>query len=180
MNPKDLNKENNLFHQEVKDVKPLDNSNISRSQKEKPKPKARRRIIDGGDDIEDLTDDFSINNFVETDEKLIFSRPGIQNKVIKELKRGRYSIQDKIDLHGLTTEKAKKSLSRFFISAISNEIRCVLVIHGKGYSSVGHGPVIKSMVNSWLRKRDYILAFCSAKPEDGGTGAIYVLLRKKV
>jgi len=65
-----------------------------------------------------------------------------------------------------------------FISEVRNRgLRCIRIIHGKGYGSSNQGPVIKPLVNQWLRKKAEILAFCSARPVDGGTGAVYVLVK---
>ena len=110
---------------------------------------------------------------------LSYCQPGIQKQVFRKLKRGQYSITTELDLHGLTRAEAEVELIDFIDYALTENIRCVRIIHGKGLGSNNNGPVIKPLVNRWLRRRDDILAFCSARPVDGGTGAVYVLLRSK-
>ena len=108
---------------------------------------------------------------------LSYVQPGIQKQVFRKLKRGQYSIEAELDLHGLTRDEAQQHLNEFILEVRDQGIRCVRIIHGKGYGSSNQGPVIKPLVNQWLRKRKEILAFCSARPVDGGTGAVYVLIK---
>jgi len=97
---------------------------------------------------------------------------------MKELRRGKLPPQDYIDLHGLTSHAAHEILRDFILSSHRRGLRCVRVVHGKGISSGAKGPVLKAGVNAWLRHWDEVKAFCSAQDRDGGTGAVYVLLRK--
>ena len=101
----------------------------------------------------------------------------MQKKVFRKLKRGQYSIEAELDLHGLTKVEAEEQLNMFISEIRDQGIRCVRIIHGKGYGSTNKGPVIKPLVNRWLQQRSEILAFCSARPADGGTGAVYVLVK---
>ena len=110
-------------------------------------------------------------------DSLSYVQAGIQKQVFRKLKRGQYSIEAELDLHGSTRLEAEQQLAEFINGCRDRGIRCVRIIHGKGYGSSNHGPVIKPLVNQWLQKRTEILAFCSAKPTDGGTGAVYVLLK---
>jgi DNA-nicking Smr family endonuclease len=116
---------------------------------------------------------------VETGEELLFVRPGLQHTVIRKLRRGHYVVEAELDLHGHTVSEARERIALFLHQARAMDKRCVRIIHGKGKSSEGKLPVLKGKVNSWLRQKDEVLAFCSATPSDGGTGAVYVLLRKK-
>lgn len=115
---------------------------------------------------------------VETGEELLFSRPGIQHSVMRKLRRGEYVIEAQLDLHGQTVAQARTSVVRFLLECKTLGRRCVRIIHGKGRGSEGRLPVLKGKVNVWLRRKDEVLAFCPAKPTDGGAGAVYVLLRK--
>ena len=115
---------------------------------------------------------------VETGEELVYRRAGVPDAVLRNLRRGRYAIEDEIDLHGLTTIEAREALREFLSEAASRRLACVRVIHGKGRGSGPRGPVLKKSVNLWLRKHDDVLAFCSARNPHGGTGAIYVLLTR--
>ncbi len=108
---------------------------------------------------------------------LSYVQSGIQKQVFRKLKRGQYSIEAELDLHGLTRDEAQQQLNEFILEVRERGMRCVRIIHGKGYGSSNHGPVIKPLVNQWLRKRNEILAVCSARPVDGGTGAVYVLIK---
>jgi DNA-nicking Smr family endonuclease len=106
-----------------------------------------------------------------------FCRPGIQKTVLRKLKRGQYRITAELDLHGMNARTAQQELSIFIKQAKAADARCVRIVHGKGLRSSNRGPVIKPLVGSWLRRSQDVLAFCSARPVDGGTGAVYVLLK---
>jgi DNA-nicking Smr family endonuclease len=113
---------------------------------------------------------------METGEELIFQRPNVGRKVMRQLRRGNYSLQEEIDLHGLTADEAQVELHGFIKQCSIDGIRCVRVVHGKGLGSGPKGPVLKAGVNRWLTQWEEVAAFCSAQPRDGGTGAVYVLL----
>ena len=123
-----------------------------------------------------LSDDYSPD--IETGEELLFVRTGIQPRVLRKFRRGQYTIEAELDLHGRTALEARELVSQFLHNARLNNKRCVRIIPGKGLSSLAKLPVLKVKVNSWLRQMDAVLAFCSARPNDGGTGAVYVLLKK--
>lgn len=109
-------------------------------------------------------------------DELVFRRPQVQPTVLRRLRRGEYRVQREIDLHGLTVAEAKQALRQFLIRALEQQLRCVRVIHGKGLRSGHRGPVLKLAVSQVLRRTGAVLAFVSARPVDGGTGAVYVLL----
>lgn len=108
-----------------------------------------------------------------------YTRPGMQSAIMRKLRRGHYKIGAEIDLHGMSASMALEALARFLQQAQRSASRCVRIIHGKGRRSSNDGPVLKPLVCRWLSKRDEVLAFSSARPMDGGTGALYVLLRRK-
>lgn len=114
---------------------------------------------------------------VESGEELFYGRGHVSAEVLKKLRRGHYAIADELDLHGYTAVAARDALRAFIAAAIARRLACVRIIHGKGRGSGPRGPVLKKSVNLWLRKHDAVLAFCSARPAQGGTGALYVLLR---
>jgi DNA-nicking Smr family endonuclease len=116
---------------------------------------------------------------VETGEELLFARPGLQHGVLRKLRRGQYSHGAELDLHGMTVVIARQALALFLSECQHDGIRNVRIIHGKGNGSLRQQPILKSKVNHWLRQRNEVLAFCSARPIDGGTGALYVLLRSR-
>ncbi|GMW05464.1 MAG: Smr/MutS family protein [Gammaproteobacteria bacterium] len=115
---------------------------------------------------------------LETGEELSFRRQEISAAAFRRLRQGRYAIKAELDLHGMTSAQARVELRAFLAESVAGGIRCVRVVHGKGIRSGQRGPVLKASVNGWLRRWDDVLAFVSAPPRDGGTGAVYVLLRQ--
>jgi len=111
-------------------------------------------------------------------DSLRFCRAGVGRKTMRKLSRGSFSIQAEIDLHGMTAADARIELKGFIEYSVRTGLSCVRIIHGKGLGSGLSGPVLKRKVNAWLRHWDPVLAFVSARAVDGGTGAVYVLLRK--
>ncbi len=110
-------------------------------------------------------------------EPLFYARPGLSRSVIRRLRRGRYRINAELDLHGLSLAQAYMIVTDFLREAHKKHWHCLRIVHGKGLRSAHHGPVIKPNLNSWLQKFHDVLAFCSAPQNDGGTGAVYVLLK---
>jgi DNA-nicking Smr family endonuclease len=108
---------------------------------------------------------------------LSFQRAGVRIQTMRRLRRGLCPIDDELDLHGLTQTAARDQLADFIVRSRDRGCRCVRIIHGKGYRSGARGPVLKAAVNLWLRRHMDIMAFVSARPIDGGAGAVYVLLR---
>ena len=108
---------------------------------------------------------------------LVFRRPGVRTQVLRRLRRGLYPIEDELDLHGLSQAAARDQLAEFLAFNCDAGHRCVRIIHGKGYRSGARGPILKIAVDSWLRRHGDVMAFSSARTIDGGTGAVYVLLR---
>ena len=106
---------------------------------------------------------------------LEFHRGGLQHKVLRNLRRGQYNVEATLDMHGMRANEAQLELSHFLVSCIKNGIKHVLIIHGKGHGTIK--PILKNKLNQWLRQIDSVLAFCSATPQDGRTGAVYVLLK---
>jgi DNA-nicking Smr family endonuclease len=108
---------------------------------------------------------------------LSFQRSGVRTQVVRRLRRGLFPIEDELDLHGLSQTAARDQLAQFLAQNRDAGRRCVRVIHGKGYRSGARGPLLKIAVDLWLRRHWDVMAFTSARPIDGGTGAVYVLLR---
>jgi DNA-nicking Smr family endonuclease len=111
---------------------------------------------------------------------LDFKRPGVQNGVFRKLKQGRYEMEARLDLHRMTVARARRELFEFIEESHRLGLRCVLLVHGKGESSSEReaAGVLKGYANRWLRDLDTVQAFHSAQPRHGGTGAVYLLLRK--
>ena len=130
--------------------------------------------------LEAISDGFDVESLLETDDALSFRRPGIGPEVVRKLRRGVWSIQAQLDLHGLRRDEARERLSRFVHDARRSGLRCVRVIHGKGHGSPGREPVLKAKVQAWLVQKQEVIAFAQARPADGGTGALMVLLAPAV
>lgn len=166
-----------LFREAVGKVKLLNQDSVVHS-KPKPSVKPPRVEEDGRPAMQALLDSEYDQDLLERGDELLFFRSGIQKQTIRKLRRGQFNIEDEIDLHGLTVELARTALSNFLADCHMRSYRCVRIIHGKGIGSASKQPVIKNKVNNWLRQRDDVLAFCSALQNDGGTGAIYCLLKR--
>ncbi len=169
------NDQESLFMQEMADVEPLKPDNKIKITK---KPEKTPRYIEAEDSCYAIDDVFSDSEIIEDcPDILSFSRSGLQHKVVKKLRQGKFPIEHALDLHGLTVIEARKALVEFFGECEAAEIRHAIIVHGKGFRSKDK-PVIKPMLNRWLRVVDNVLAFHSAQPKDGGSGAVYVLLKK--
>jgi len=166
------------FSEAVKDVTPLARSARAEhpSTPHPPLPVSRQR-----DDrevlVESVSDGIDHDSLLDTDESLSYSAPGIGPEVLRRLRRGEWSIQAQIDLHGHRVDEAREALAGFLRDSVKRGLRCVRVVHGKGLGSAGKVPVLKGKVRSWLAQRDEVIAFCQARGADGGAGAVMVLLR---
>ena len=125
---------------------------------------------------EALSDEFDVETLLDTDDALSYRRPGIGTDVTRKLRKGGWSIQGQVDLHGLRREDARVALVDFIKDAARMGWRCVRVVHGKGLGSPGKTPVLKGKVQSWLIQKQEVLAFVQARPAHGGAGALVVLL----
>ncbi len=169
--------EANVFRAAVADVRPLPNVSQAVLGARKAEPVARQRVADESAALEQsMSDEIDIESLLDTDEQLSFRRPGIGPDVVRRLRKGEWTIKAQIDLHGLRVDEARSALVEFLQQATRNDQRCVRVIHGKGLGSLNREPVLKGKVLKWLVQRRDVLAFCQARPNDGGAGALLVLL----
>jgi len=163
-----------MFRDAMRDVKPIAERTRAPTARRKPPARARFTAADRAMVlVESLKD--PVEN-MDTGDEITFRREGVQDRVIRKLRRGEYRVEEVCDLHGLRVDEAKQALREFLAEALARHLRCVRVIHGKGKGSGPKGPVIKTAVNMILRKTAPVLAFTSARRIDGGTGAINVLL----
>ncbi|RST49136.1 Smr/MutS family protein [Variovorax sp. DXTD-1] len=125
---------------------------------------------------ESLSDEFDVTTLLDVDDAMSFRRPGIGTDVTARLRKGDWSIQAQIDLHGLRSDEAREALGGFIRNAYKQGLRCVRVVHGKGLGSPGKQPVLKTKAQRWLIQKNEVLAFVQAKPAEGGAGALVVLL----
>lgn len=166
-----------LFRRVLNDVRPL----APRDYHE-PLPPGRpaRARLRRRDDAAVLDESLDVDvETLEADagDALRYSRPSVGRRTMRKLARGNYAVQAEIDLHGMTAAEAQAALAAFIAESVRRGHGCVRVIHGKGRGSGSAGPVLKPRVDRWLRRWNDVLAFVSARPNHGGTGAVYVLLR---
>ncbi len=165
-----------LFREAMRDVKPLERSTRAAYERPKPRPAARFARADRLAVLEESLFAGPIDPALEGGEALVFRRAGVSSTVLRRLRRGEYRVQGEIDLHGLTVRQAREALREFLSEALRRHWRCVRIVHGKGLRSGHRGPVLKSTVAAVLGRIAPVLAYVSARPVDGGTGALYVLL----
>ncbi len=164
-----------LFRQAVRGVRPLRADRVP-PQPPAVRPRARFTRADRAAVLRESLEAHAVDPEQLTGEALAFRRPQIAPGVLRRLRRGDYHVQREIDLHGMTVLEAKAALREFLIGALEHQVRCVRIVHGKGLRSGHRGPVLKAAVSSLLRRTGAVLAYVSARPVDGGTGALYVLL----
>ena len=169
-----------LLRDALKGVAPLRDSGKAALQRPPPAPIPVQALRDDALVLQDsLSDQMPMEVGLETGEELVFLRNGLSNLILKKLRRGFWATQDHLDLHGLRTEEARALLVSFLNDALKHGLRCVRIVHGKGLRSKNAEPVLKRKVGNWLGQRDEVLAFVQARPEDGGGGAVMVLLKAK-
>jgi DNA-nicking Smr family endonuclease len=171
-------REANLFRQSIGEVSRLRVAEKALHVPPQPEPIARHHLADEQAALaQSLSDEFSIESLLETDEGLSYARAGIGQETVRKLRRGHWVTQAQLDLHGMRTDEAREALAEFLRNATRRGLRCVRVIHGKGLGSVNREPVLKKKVRNWLVQKDEVLAFCQARAADGGAGAVMVLLK---
>lgn len=167
-----------LFHAAMRDVAPLPAANTVAPHHPPVPPVPRKRKQQEELAAEDaLSDHIAVE--MEAGEDWSYARPGMPHQTLRKLRRGHWEIQANLDLHGLTRDEAWQELSVFLDACTQRMLRCVRVIHGKGLSSKNREPVLKTRIGNWLLQRADVLAFCQARAEDGGGGAILILLKAK-
>jgi DNA-nicking Smr family endonuclease len=169
--------ERNLFTRAVGKVAPIACQERVWSAPQRPNPRPLQQELDDEAVMqESMSDEFDITTLLDADDQLSFRRSGIGTDVTRKLRKGEWSIQGQIDLHGLRSDEARNAMGQFIRDAKRMGWRCVRVVHGKGLGSPGKEPVLKSKVQRWLVQKNEVLAFVQAKPSDGGGGALVVLL----
>jgi DNA-nicking Smr family endonuclease len=165
------------FRKAMRNVIPLRN-HAAPPRKSSPRPRALQRRRDEKRALEESRDDPRHPDEFASEPALEYVAPGVQKRIIRRLRRGQIPVQASLDLHGMTLAVAREEFARFLAEARASDLICVRIVHGKGYRSGQRGPVLKRAVARWLSRRRTVLAYTSARPVDGGTGAVYVLLRR--
>jgi DNA-nicking Smr family endonuclease len=167
----------NLFLAAVKNARPL-NIDVPFTEKTYPPPIAKQFIRDEKQALKDsLSDDFYPAHELESGEELLYLRAGQSPDVLSKLRRGFWVVQAQIDLHGLVSDEARLYVADFLNNCKKRNIRCVRIVHGKGLGSRNREPVLKHKLRNWLMQKDEVIAYAQAKPGDGGSGAVIVLLK---
>ncbi len=175
---KDSDNDPDLFRESVGAVRRVKSDRVN-TRPPAPSPIPAQRERDESRVMDDLATgpiDFST---VETGEEISYLHPGLQKRVLSRLRRGHWRVQDQLDLHQMNLEAAGNSIRAFVDYAVLERMSCIKIIHGKGLRSGPAGPQLKRLTARLLSRDDRIAAFASAPPHDGGTGAVYVLLRAR-
>ena len=171
-----------LFRDAAAGVKPLKkgSESIDADPKRKPKPKPipKQTRADERAVLAELADAIPDGD-LEMGDELSWRVPGLQEAVLRKLRRGQYRVERELDLHGHTAASAKLELAGFLQRAVTDGVSCVRIVHGKGLHSETGVPVLKNLVDRMLRQRADVLAFHSAPAAQGGNGAVLVLLKKR-
>jgi len=171
-------RERDLFAASVGPVTRLRERGLADVARPRPGPQPRQRQRDERAVlVEAISDDFDVESLLDTDDALSFRRADIGADVVKRLRRGEWAIQAHVDLHGLRRDEAREALAAFLRDAVRRGLRCVRVVHGKGHGSPGKQPVLKAKVRAWLVQKQEVIAFTQARGDEGGHGALIVLLR---
>ena len=163
-----------LFREAVRDTTPIEPAGRIWQRGKSPPPVPVQSLLDGHDAIAESLDG---EQSTETGEEPSYLRAGLSHDVLRKLRRGHWVVQEIVDLHGLNRPEARLSLGEFLGACVKRGLRCVRVVHGKGLRSPHREPVLKGKVQQWLLKRDEVLAFCEAPRNQGGSGALLVLLK---
>ncbi len=172
----DNDNERALFQAAMRDVAPLPSPNRipqgNSPVSPVPRNKKHHEQVVTGDALSD-----HISMEVGAGEEWSYMRPGMPHQTLRRLRRIHWRIQANLDLHGFTSDEARRELNAFLNHCAQKKFRCVRVIHGKGLSSKNREPILKTRIGNWLIQRADVLAFCQTRPEDGGSGAVLILLK---
>lgn len=166
-----------LFREAVKDARPLAAEPVH-DYRPKPKPIPKQFLRDERQALADsLSDVFIPAHELETGEELLYLREGHAPDILRKLRRGHWVVQGAIDLHGLISDEARVYVAAFLNDCKKRGLRCVRIVHGKGLGSRNREPVLKHKLRNWLMQRDEVIAYAEARRQDGGSGAVIVLLK---
>jgi DNA-nicking Smr family endonuclease len=159
-------------------VEPLPDRNLAALDSPRPQPAPQQSLADRQAVLhESLHAPIALQDRLEGGDEAAYLRPGLAQTVLRDLRRGRWVVQDEIDLHGLNREQARHLIAGFLHTCLHQGKRCLRIVHGKGHGSPHKLSVLRQLVRGWLAQRHEVLAYCQAKPQDGGEGALLVLLR---
>ncbi len=173
--------ERRQFLEEMADVQPIRKPNraeVAASRELTPGHLERRRaaVLEATPDRNPLT--ATEVQWLGPNDEISYRRPGIQNGVFRKLRLGQYEIEARLDLHRMTVDEARQEVFNFVRECLRLGVRSALVLHGKGERNPDNIATIKSYVAKWLPELPDVMAVHSAQRHHGGTGAVYVMLRK--
>lgn len=166
------------FHEAMKGIKPLQH----KKEKISPTPPTiKRKYPDQQEADSDESFSFHLSDAdyleeVAGEELISYKQPDLDDKILRNLRKGQYNVQAKLDLHGMTVNQARLAVEQFIYACLTEQIRSILIVHGKGHPN--KAPILKNKLNHWLREIKMVLAFCSASIPHGSSGAMYVLLKR--
>lgn len=166
-----------LFRDAIGNVRPLSRRSDLPPEITRPAPLPRQFEADEAAVRDELLTHAFDPSAIELGDEILYLKPGQPERLLKQLRRGQFSVRAEIDLHQMTVAVAREAIKLFLADALAHDELCVRIVHGKGLRSRARGPVVKRMTEQTLRRRDDVLAFASALPAQGGTGAVLVLLR---
>jgi DNA-nicking Smr family endonuclease len=167
------------FREAVKGVTPLRQRDRVVHSPQRPPPLPLQRLRDDQQTLQDSLSDAGPEPDLEAGDALAFLREGMSPQVLRRLRAGFWAVQEEIDLHGARSDEARALLVDFLNAAQRRGLRCVRIVHGKGRGSHNREPVLKRKVAAWLGQRGDVLAFCEARPAEGGGGAVMVLMEAR-
>jgi len=170
------NDDHDLFVQSIGSVRPIRQLAVENDSRPRPPPEPMQSRLDEARVPGELIDSDIDPALMEVGEELSYLKDGHSPLLLRKLKRGQFSVADEIDLHQMTQAVAREAIAQFLAESRRERRLCVKIIHGKGLRSRNEGPVLKRLVDGLLRRRSDVLAFASAKANQGGTGAVIVLL----
>ena len=162
------------FRKAVAGARPLKGRRRVALQSPAPEPVPHQRRRDEAAALaESMASPLSPEEALETGEELSYLRDGMARETLRKLRRGHWSVQDGVDLHGMTRDQSSAILVEFLEHCLARGLRCVRIVHGKGLG------ILKAKLKRWLPLREEVLAFCQAPANDGGSGAVLVLLKSR-
>lgn len=162
-----------LFRQALGDVTPLKPSQRKAPARPRPSPVPPSTLLPATQ-INDALSDHGAGDIALTE----YLAPGLNHMLLRDLRRSKWKVQDELDLHGLNGNESRQLLATFLHQAMRRGLRCVGVIHGKGWRSAGRDGLLKVLTRHWLTQHAGVLAYCEAPPQAGGGGAVWVLLKR--
>ena len=176
----DDNDEALVFKEAMAGVRPLKTATqrITTPASSRPKPIPKQFLRDERQALADsLSDGYIPSHEIESGEELLYLREGHSPEILSKLRRGHWVVQASIDLHGMVSDEARLYVAEFLAECKKRGIRCVRIVHGKGLGSRNREPVLKYKLRNWLMQKDEVIAYAQARANDGGSGAVIVLLK---